>query len=280
MNALVSIIIAPVTGYLADKVYWKNSLMISCWVVNILGTAITAWSATCTSMVTFVNRYLMAGVIVAGLLIGRLIQTFAGSIIWIAGMAILGARAGSNHLAKAFSIVTLFASAGALSGPALSGALFQFASYSVTWLSALLMLAVGILIQSLVIERVTEVDPKPADNIYVYNEAGGMFLLLQAPSLILAIPAGWLKDRIGMRLPATLGFLLMGAFLWFLGVPGNENFAWAADPRTGEAIYIVTLVGIGVSRTLLLGFGGVEVLSESRCYPTLSYYLTYSNICN
>ncbi|BCS21172.1 uncharacterized protein APUU_21604S [Aspergillus puulaauensis] len=337
MNALVSIAIAPVTGYLADKVYWKNNLLISCWVVNILGTAITAWSATLST-----------------LLIGRLIQTFAGSFIWIAGMAILGDRAGSDHLAKAFSIVTLFASAGALSGPALSGALFQFASYSITWLSALLMLAVGILIQSLVIERVTEVDPKPADNIYVYTEAepetqndtdsllssrpegldthsyqsistlskhppvqpassasiyywmirkkrvataliadilfaiiigsfeatiplhvkgvfhwesleaGGMFLLLQAPSLILAIPAGWLKDRIGMRLPATVGFLLMGAFLWFLGVPGNGNFEWATDPRTGETIYIVTLIGIGIARTLLLGFGGVEVLNGAN----------------
>lgn len=92
-------------------------------------------------------------------------------------------------------------------------------------------------------------------------EAGGMFLLLQAPSLILVIPAGWLKDRIGMHIPATVGFLLMGAFLWFLGVPGSEDFEWATDPRTGEAIYIVTLVGIGVSRTLLLSFGGVEVLS-------------------
>lgn len=61
MNALVSIVIVPITGYLADKVYWKNSLMISCWVVNILGTAITAWSATFTSMITFINRYLMAG---------------------------------------------------------------------------------------------------------------------------------------------------------------------------------------------------------------------------
>jgi hypothetical protein len=97
-------------------------------------------------------------------------------------------------------------------------------------------------------------------------EAGEMFLLLQAPSLILVIPAGWLKDSIGMHLPATVGFLLMGLFLWFLGVPGNGHFQWANDPQTGEAVYIATVVGIGVSRTLLLGFGVVEVLSPfSHC---------------
>lgn len=58
----------------------------------------------------------------------------------------------------------------------------------------------------------------------------------------------------------------MGLFLWFLGLPGYGHFQWANDPRTAEAVYIATLVGIGVSRTLLHGFGGVEVLSRfSHC---------------
>lgn len=46
MNALVSIILAPVTGYVADKLSSRNWLLIAAWVVNMFGTAVTAWSTT------------------------------------------------------------------------------------------------------------------------------------------------------------------------------------------------------------------------------------------
>ncbi|KAL4936813.1 hypothetical protein BDV06DRAFT_216375 [Aspergillus oleicola] len=341
LNALVSIAIAPITGYLADKVQWKNSLMLWSCAVNAVGTALTAWSTT-----------------LATLIVGRLLQTLAGSMIWIVGMAILGSSVGSRRLASAFSFCTLFVSAGALSGPALSGALFEFASYSATWSSAFLVIFAGGILQALLIDpstirpdggsspdgsdtnsdtlndspdssQGTDTDsllsppgtPRIPDNGYdsiskiprrtpspatssigiywlmlskrrvatalvadvlfaviiasfeatiplhvrdIFHweslQAGILFLLLQAPALSLVIPAGWLKDRIGMRLPATVGFLLMGPCLWLLGVPGNFSFKWASDRHTGKAIYITTLVGIGICRTLLLGFGGVEVL--------------------
>ncbi|KAL4993343.1 hypothetical protein BDV10DRAFT_190063 [Aspergillus recurvatus] len=90
-------------------------------------------------------------------------------------------------------------------------------------------------------------------------EAGILFLVLQAPTMILVFPIGWLKDRIGMRLPVTLGFLVMAPSLWLLGVPGARQFQWA-EGKTGEVLYVVMLVAIGVARTLVIGFGGVEVL--------------------
>lgn len=46
MNALISILLAPVVGYFADKVSFRNGLLILAWVVNIVGTAITGWSTT------------------------------------------------------------------------------------------------------------------------------------------------------------------------------------------------------------------------------------------
>ncbi|KAL4789293.1 MFS general substrate transporter [Aspergillus venezuelensis] len=321
LNALVSIAIAPFTGNLADRVGWKNGLMLWSCAVNVVGTALTAWSST-----------------LAILIIGRLLQTLAGSMIWIAGMAILGNSVGSERLASAFSFCTLFVSAGALSGPAISGALFEVASYSVTWSSAFVVIIVGAFLQGLLIEpselppnsdeasdtdsllpssgaprspgssygsipKVPECTSPPASSstaIYWWMlrkrrvataltadalfaiiiasfeatiplhvrdvfgweslQSGLMFLLLQAPALILVIPAGWLKDRIGMHMPATIGFLLLGPCLWLLGVPGHMSFEWASDRQAGEAIYITTLVGIGICRTLILGFGGVEVM--------------------
>ena len=46
MNALISIIVAPLVGYLADKVSYRNGLLILAWVLNILGTGVTGCSTT------------------------------------------------------------------------------------------------------------------------------------------------------------------------------------------------------------------------------------------
>ncbi|KAI9373909.1 major facilitator superfamily domain-containing protein [Aspergillus egyptiacus] len=334
MNALVSIAIAPFTGYLADRISKKNSIMLCSYLVNMIGTVLTACSTT-----------------LGLLLVGRLIQTIAGSLIWIAGMAILGGTVGPDHLQ----------SNGLLS---LSAALFEFVPYMLTWLSALLVLLVGTVLQFLIIEPynvrpewkqeipryniTAEVedgrilleddgrDPllspslqvphthsyhtistpdnqrPPASSSHVYwkmlckrrvlvaliadtfmavlsssfeatipihirdvfhwesLQAGLLFLLLQVPTLTLVFPVGWLKDRIVLRLPVTIGFVLMAPSLWLLGVPGNKHFGWANNRHTGEIIYIVTLVAIGICRTLMLGFGGVEVLRGANELATES----------
>ncbi|RAH65258.1 MFS general substrate transporter [Aspergillus aculeatinus CBS 121060] len=319
LNALVSILIAPFTGHLADGSKSKNQWMVISWVTNAVGTAITAWSTT-----------------VAVLFIGRLIQTLAGSVIWIVGMAILGDKVGAKHLAKALGLAMLFVSAGLLSGPAVSGSLYQFVSYSMTWASAFAVILVGTVLQLLIIgpfnyemhtedsspeesqirnpllssashsestayQTIEEPSSLPIQNVYtlmlrkkrvataliadtlfaiiiasfettipihikaVFHweslQAGLLFLLLQAPSMILVIPAGWLKDRIGMRYPVTIGFLCLAPSLWLLGVPGHtQDVWWTDDENTNRVIYIATLLAIGVWRALLLGFGAVEVL--------------------
>ncbi|KAL4953497.1 MFS general substrate transporter [Aspergillus filifer] len=325
MNAIVSIVLAPIVGSLSDRVKWKSRLMLLAYLVDVVGTAVTAWSTT-----------------VAGLIIGRFVQTISGSLLWIAGMAILGGSMEHNQLARAMSICVLFASGGLLSGPGVSAALFNSTTYNITWLSAFFILILAAGFQLFVLEPYnfpphfdndchdsfvqdgqdhTETDsllshtytitssgadwessPRPAassSRIYwmmlckrrvlaavigemllamlissfeatiplhikhVFHweslQAGMLFLLLQAPSLILAFPAGWLKDYYGMHVPVTVGFLLMAPSLWLLGVPGTENFQWANN-HAGRVVYIVTLVSIGVSRTLVLGLGGVEVM--------------------
>jgi MFS family permease len=93
-------------------------------------------------------------------------------------------------------------------------------------------------------------------------QAGLIFLLIQLPSLVLLVPAGWLKDRVGMHYPVAVGFILFAPSLWLLGVPGDDGFEWANHGNTGQTIYIVTLLAIGAWRTLLLGFGGVQVMRE------------------
>ncbi|KAL3460944.1 MFS general substrate transporter [Aspergillus heterothallicus] len=327
MNAIVSIVIAPLIAYLSDRTRRKNTLMLLAYLLHLVGTAVTAWSTT-----------------VASLLIGRLVQTFAGSLLWIAGMAMLGATVEPKQLARTFAICTLFVTVGLLSGPVVGAALFSSVSYSLTWVSAFAVLLVGIVVQSCIIEPYTlqskeehmessdhrserdallppvsessspcddyrsfvrhleEPPLPPASSTQIYwkmlakrrvntaliaemllavlissfeatiplhikdvfhwqsLQAGILFLLLQLPTIILVFPAGWLKDKLGMRLPVTTGFILMAPSLWLLGVPGAMEFDGWADSKTGQNIYIVAILTIGVCRTLILGLGGVEVL--------------------
>jgi MFS family permease len=300
--------------------------------------------------------------IVPVLIIGRLVQTVAGSLIWIIGMAILADTVGVGNLAKALGFTYMFVSAGLLSGPAVSGTLYALVSYSLTWTVAFVAIALGLILQLLMIpptkkdentltnnsfdgdsvdsdETVADTDrdaennpliqtnspaavtyqslssiegsiclenskpPQPAThNVYylmlrqsrvstalaadilfamiissfettiplhiklVFKwdslQAGILFLLLQVPSVIFVLPAGWMKDKIGMRYPVTIGFLLTAPSLWLLGVAGNDSFPWANTTKVGEVIYLTALVGLGTCRTLLLGFGGVEVMRK------------------
>ena len=286
-------------------------------------------------------------------------------------MAILGDAAGPGNLAKAIGFVAIFISAGLLSGPTVSGTLYQLAGYLTTWLTAIALLCAGAILQLLMSEPYskeqnnddddddnnnideegslawksnsleTEHDetsallshssspllpaacptvtgcggpehlvpsPNPpqqsvywtmlrrprvltaltADIIFavilasfettiplhidaVFGwkslQGGLLFLLIQLPSLVLLTPAGWLKDKIGMRYPVAVGFVMFGPSLWFLGLPGADIFDWPNRGHNGQIIFIVSLLAIGVWRTLVVGFGAIEVMRKSRFFP-------------
>ncbi|KAL6229193.1 major facilitator superfamily domain-containing protein [Aspergillus navahoensis] len=320
MNALLTIVIAPFTGSLSDKAPRKNTLMIWSYAVNTLGTV-----------------------------------TIGGSLLYIAGMAMLGGTVGPEHLSKAMGICVLLISGGFLSAPALSAALFEFSTYAVTWLSPYLLprdldqnepianrssefpgtfeeseteyltarrhaaeserliarsprhgrvmeagateyhtfsdshkdsppastavyrrmlrkrrVVTAIVAETLLAALISSFEatiPLHIRDVFQWDslEAGILFLVLQAPTMIPVFPVGWLKDRIGMRLPVTLGFLVMAPSLWLLGVPGTRQFQWA-EGKAGEVFYVAMLVAIGVARTLVIGFGGVEVLRGLTFY--------------
>lgn len=93
--------------------------------------------------------------------------------------------------------------------------------------------------------------------------AGLSFVIMQVPALILLGPIGWLKDRFGLRYPIAIGFLLFAPSLLLLSLPGSGHLAWMSQEERGPATFIVALILIGICRTLVLGFGGVEVMSMS-----------------
>ncbi|KAJ5470277.1 hypothetical protein N7530_007634 [Penicillium desertorum] len=87
---------------------------------------------------------------------------------------------------------------------------------------------------------------------------GLLFASIQGPGMILAPLVGLLKDRVGSRVPTTIGFILVAPFLWFLGVAGDERFPWATLGSRGKIIYGVCTTMIGCFMCLLMGVGTME----------------------
>ncbi|KAJ5517781.1 hypothetical protein N7453_000203 [Penicillium expansum] len=98
------------------------------------------------------------------------------------------------------------------------------------------------------------------------RDVGIMFFLLSVPALFLSTPAGWLRDRIGVRLPITISLALHAVFHVLVGVAGNKHFPWATLQNRGPALYISSIICLGVLRPFVTGVGPVEVTASVRAY--------------
>lgn len=92
---------------------------------------------------------------------------------------------------------------------------------------------------------------------------GLLFAAIQGPNAVLGVPVAWLKHRIGTRHPTTIGFAILAIMLWLMGIPGDENFPWANSANRDIVLYVGSVMGAGVSMSLLNGVGMMEATSES-----------------
>lgn len=88
--------------------------------------------------------------------------------------------------------------------------------------------------------------------------AGLLFMAFQGPGIILTPLFGWIKDRIGSRIPVTIGFLSLVPLMWLVGVPGDEKFPWANEDDRGPVLYSVAVTMVGIMSALLNGTGTME----------------------
>lgn len=94
------------------------------------------------------------------------------------------------------------------------------------------------------------------------STTGMMFFCLEIPCVFIGPLSGWLRDRVGIRIPATLGLVALVPLLWLLGVPGDEHFPWASADTRGLPIYIACMFGIGAVSPFLSGVGTLELTGE------------------
>ena len=73
---------------------------------------------------------------------------------------------------------------------------------------------------------------------------------------------GWLRDRVGLRWPTTLGWVLIAPLLWFSGVPGDSDFLGIGADSRGQGAFIATIIAIGTVTSLVRGAGTFQLTCE------------------
>lgn len=73
---------------------------------------------------------------------------------------------------------------------------------------------------------------------------------------------GWLRDRIGLRWPTTIGWVLTAPLLWFSGVPGDSDFLGIGADRRGQGVFVATIIAIGICSSLVRGAGTFQLTCE------------------
>ena len=108
---------------------------------------------------------------------------------------------------------------------------------------------------------------------------GSIFLALQIPAMCLSPFVGWMRDRIGLRYPTSLGWGLTAPLLWFAGVPGPDNFLGVGAGSKGQGAFIASMIGVGIVLSFARGAGTFQLTSKSTS-DKFSWYSPFKKNTN
>ncbi|OAA41722.1 Major facilitator superfamily domain, general substrate transporter [Metarhizium rileyi] len=348
-HAVVSMLTGPFIGHLADKLPNRKFSLLMSLGAEMIGTIVIMISSS-----------------VPLLLVGRAIQAIGGNAAWIVGLSTIAATVGQENTGRTLGVTSSFITSGLLFGPMISGKLLQQAGYWTTWMVAIGVLGVDMMMRLVMIEKPhdrekntstrisiddaeaaqtsnpkdideqtsllhtsssddrdqTCTEPQSDDNVaalpkskaapdtsshesfykFIFTnpraltalachctmavillsvdttlplyasrtfgwdtaQVSLMFLLLQMPSLLFATLIGILKDRVGTRILTGSGFLGMASCIWLLGAAANIGLALDNSVYKGHTIFMMSLVGMGFSRTFISGSGILEMTNVMK----------------
>lgn len=93
------------------------------------------------------------------LLLGRAIQAIGGNAAWIVGLATVAETVGQENTGRTLGGISSFFTSGLLFGPMISGVLLEFVGYWFTWMFAIAVLAVDMVMRLLMIDKKRSQEP-------------------------------------------------------------------------------------------------------------------------
>ncbi|OQD79855.1 hypothetical protein PENANT_c043G03981 [Penicillium antarcticum] len=91
------------------------------------------------------------------------------------------------------------------------------------------------------------------------SATGLLFFCLSIPAVVLTPIAGWLRDRIGTRIPATIAFLVQAVVMALHGIAGTDYFAWSSAETGGRVFFRASILAIGMLQPFILGVAPIEL---------------------
>ncbi|KAJ5781216.1 Major facilitator superfamily domain general substrate transporter [Penicillium paradoxum] len=100
------------------------------------------------------------------------------------------------------------------------------------------------------------------------SETGLIFGCLVFPILFISPIAGWVRDRVGVRIPATVSLVMQAVMLVLAGVSGKIRFPGDTHNHVGPALYIISLLGGSAFRPFTSTIGPAELSTIVREYQS------------
>lgn len=94
------------------------------------------------------------------------------------------------------------------------------------------------------------------------GKSGSLFACLIMPTLVVSPVAGWLRDCVGVRYPASASAVFQAAMLGILGLAGTDLLPWTSAQSGGGALYTGCILAIGAARPFTANVGPVELSCE------------------
>ncbi|KAI9044652.1 major facilitator superfamily domain-containing protein [Aspergillus affinis] len=135
-NTAVSVVVRMPLAHYADQSASKRSWLLWALVICLISTIATAFAPS-----LFV------------LFIGRFVQAFSSSIMWVVGYTTVADSVRLGHIGMVYSMIYTAVSLGTSSEPMLSGILFQLAGYWSAWACAFAVIAIDIGFRLLMLEK-------------------------------------------------------------------------------------------------------------------------------
>ncbi|KAL4801810.1 MFS general substrate transporter [Aspergillus unguis] len=90
-----------------------------------------------------------------------------------------------------------------------------------------------------------------------------IFLALQVPGPFLSPLVGALRDKVGLRNPTTIGWILTAVSLYILGIPGQEGISWASpEPgKAGTPILVGATIALGAVTPFVRGVAMIQLMA-------------------
>jgi len=94
------------------------------------------------------------------------------------------------------------------------------------------------------------------------SSVGATFFALQVPIVFLSPLLGWFRDRVGVRLPTTIGWALLCPSLCCLGITGSGIQWFSGSQEIEQKAFIVCICSIGLFLPIVQGAGALHMRSK------------------